>query len=253
MLASLAGKLVTYKALGAFVMPRLRYLVSLAAGVFVVIIYGLVEEALHDGLSTTIVGAFFVGALLLEVVTRLLPKDTHHHHGPHPEHHHHQIDARRMLIGDAVHNIHDGLTLVPAFLVAPVVGFGTAAGILLHELVQEVSEFFVLKEAGYSDRKALLWNFAVSSTILVGVVLASLLASVEAFAHPLVAFSAGGFTYVLLRDLLPSIVSHARSERAVGRYALMFLLGLLLMTFVSIAVPHEYEEEWILPQGFEIA
>jgi zinc and cadmium transporter len=253
MLASLAGKLFTWKALGVYILPRIRYLIALAAGVFVVIIYGLVEETLHEGLSTEIVLAFVVGAILLETITRLLPKETHHHHGPHPEHTHSTIDARRMLIGDAVHNIHDGIALVPAFLVSPVVGIGTALGVLLHELVQEVSEFFVLKEAGYSDRKALAWNFAVSSTIVIGVVLASLLASVEAFAHPLVAFSAGGFTYVLFRDLLPSIISHARVEKCPGKYVLMFLVGLGIMLTVSLTVPHEHEEELPLPEGFGLA
>jgi zinc and cadmium transporter len=253
MLTSLTGKLFTWQALGSFVMPRLRYLVALAAGVFVVIIYGLVEESLHNGFTTTILIAFVVGAVLLETVTHFLPKDTHHHHGPHPEHSHHQIDARRMMLGDAIHNIHDGLTLVPAFLVSPVVGFGTAAGILLHELVQEVSEFFVLKEAGYSDRKALAWNFIISSTILIGVMLASLLASVEGFAHPLVAFAAGGFTYVLLRDLFPSVISHARSERAVGKYLFMFIIGLVLMGVVTTIIPHEIEDPLPLPEGFGIA
>jgi zinc and cadmium transporter len=254
MLASLAGTVVTWKIFGTFVMPRLRYLVALAAGVFTVNIYGLLDEVLHEGLTTDSMIAFFVGALLLELMTHLLPHGTHHHHGPHPEHTHRPIDARRMMLGDAVHNIHDGLALVPAFIVSPVVGFGTAAGIFLHEVVQEVSEFFVLKEAGYSDRKALLWNFTVSSTILIGVFLAAWAVSLEEFEHALIAFSAGGFTYVLFRDLLPSIVHHARTERAVRSYILMFLGGVAIMGAVTILVPHHHpEEELPLPEGFELA
>jgi len=260
MLASLAGALFAWKTLGEWLSTRLRFLIALAAGVFTIIIYGLVTEVLHEGVGMGVVAAFVLGGVLLELVTRLLPKNTHHHHGPHPEHHHGKIDARRMLLGDAVHNVHDGLTLVPAFLVSPVVGFGTAAGVLLHELVQEVSEFFVLKEAGYSTKKALIWNFIVSATILIGIVLAASLASIEGFTYPLVAFSAGGFTYILLRDLLPSIVGHARQEGRTGSYLFMFILGVVLMGGVSLLVPHghehgheHHEEELLLPEGFGLA
>jgi len=255
MFASLSGALFAWKAFGGWIAPRLRYFVASAAGVFVVIIYGLVEEVLREGFTAGVGLAFVFGGLLLEGATRLLPKESHHHHGLHPEHLHRPIDARRMLVGDAVHNVHDGLTLVPAFLVSPVVGIGTAAGILLHEMVQEVSEFFVLREAGYSARKALIWNFIVSTTIMIGVALALSLASVETLAHPLVAFSAGGFTYILIRDLLPSIIGHARMEKRAASYFLAFFLGLLLMGTVSYLAPHERheDEEFLVPEGFGLA
>jgi len=159
------------------------------------------------------------------------------------------------MLVDAVHNVHDGLTLVPAFLVSPVVGFGTAAGILLHEIVQEISEFFILKEAGYTARKALLYNFAVSSTILIGIILATTLVATERFSGPLIAFSAGGFLYVLFRDLAPSIISHARAEKKYLQYGISFCIGFVLMLSVSLFVPHEldHEEEYPLPEGFELA
>ena len=67
-------------------------------------------------------------------------------------------------MGDAIHNVHDGIILVPAFLVSPVVGFGTALAILFHETVQEIAEFFILLGAGYSIKKALLLNLIVSTT-----------------------------------------------------------------------------------------
>lgn len=253
MLASLSGAFFSSRVLGTWLTPRLRYLVALAAGVFTIIIYGLGEEALHDGFSYEILGTFLIGALLLETLTRLLPKGTHHHHGPHAEHTHSAIDARRMMLGDAIHNMHDGLTLVPAFLVSPVVGFGTFSGILLHEVVQEVAEYFVLREAGWSVKKALSWNFIVSGTILVGIAISLILAHTGSFERLLVAFSAGGFTYVLLRDLLPSIISHARMEKRILSYALAFLLGTAAMLTVSLLAPHEDPDPLPLPDGFGLA
>lgn len=255
MLASLVGVIFTWKTLGAWLTPRLRYLIALAAGVFTVIIYGLLEEALHEGFSILVVGSFLFGVVLLEIVTRLLPKNFHHHHGPCTEHSHGKIDARRMLVMDAVHNVHDGLTLVPAFLVSPVLGFGVALGIFLHELVQEISIFFILKEAEFSTKKALMWSFAVSTTLLLGVLLSATLASVSDFTLPLVAFSAGGFIYILIRDLLPSVYSHACAEKKYKQYAFVFVLGFLVMLAVTIATPHEHDpaEDFFLPEGFGIA
>ena len=256
MLASLSGAIFAWKTIGDWLAPRLRYLIALAAGVFVVIIFGLLTEVFHEGgMTYTTVFAFFLGAVLLEGVIRLLPENTHHHHEVDCDHPHGILDARRMMMVDAVHNIHDGLTLVPAFLVSPVVGFGTAAGIFLHEIVQEISEFFILKEAGYTARKALLWNFAVSSTILVGVLLAATLVATERFSGPLIAFSAGGFLYVLFRDLGPSIIFHARKEKKYLQYGISFCIGFLLMLSVSLLVPHELEleEELPLPEGFGLA
>ncbi len=251
--ASLTGVVFTWRVLGEWVTPRIRYFVAVAAGVFVVIIYGLSTEALSTGFSYTLLGAFLTGGLILEVATSLLPTG-HHHHGPHPEHTHSTIDARRMMLGDAIHNVHDGLALVPAFLVSPIVGFGTAAGIFLHELVQETAQFFVLREAGLSTRRALIWNLTVSTTMLVGVGLALALVELGNIEHFLVAFSAGGFTYILLRDLLPSIVRHALQEQRVRSYALAFILGLSAMLAVSLLAPHEVHEEGLpLPEGFGLA
>jgi len=255
MAASLAGKLFTWGLLARFAATRMRLLVATAAGVFTIAIYNLAHEALHEsGLSYSVAGAFVVGMVLLEGMTRLLPKNTHHHHGPHPEHHHSGIDARRMLLGDAVHNVHDGLTLVPAFLLSLPIGYGTALGILLHELVQEVSEFFVLREAGYSVRKALTWNFIVSTTILIGVGIAGALATTDGMERLLIAFSAGAFTYILFRDLAPSIVAHARQERRPLTYLLAFCVGGAAMFGVTTLVPHEHhEEDYPLPSDMGLA
>jgi zinc and cadmium transporter len=255
MFASLSGVLFTWKTLGRWLTPRLQYLIAVAGGVFVVIIFNLFEEATHEGITVPILVSFIFGAVLLQTVTILLPKDAHHHDSKECGHTHTQIDARRVLISDAVHNIHDGLTLMPAFLVSPVVGFGTALGIFLHEVVQEISEFFILKEAGYSTKKALLWNFLVSGTLLIGIALALFVASLETFSTLLVAFSAGGFSYILFKDLLPSIVTHAKKERSYRYFILSFCIGFILMTTVTLLVPHteHADEEFLLPEGFGLA
>ncbi len=256
MLASLSGAVFAWKTLGDWLRPRLPYFVALAVGVFAAIILNLGGEVIHENFSYITVLAFIFGGLLLEGITRLLPKDSHHHHhGDCEQKTFSSIDARRVLVGDAIHNVHDGLTLVPAFLISPVIGIGTTLGILLHEIVQEIAEFFILKEAGYTTRRALLWNFAVSATILIGVVCSLLIASIGDYSVYLIAFSAGGFVYILFRDLLPSVLTHAKRDGAHHHYFLMMTLGFALMMTVSYVAPHEHneDEEFPLPDGFGLA
>jgi zinc and cadmium transporter len=254
-LVSFVGVVFAWKTFGDWLKPRLHYFITFAAGVFVVIIYNLLEEAVHVGNTLKVFGAFWLGGIFLALVTKLLPKDSHHHHHGDCEKEFSHIDARRVLVGDAIHNIHDGITLVPAFLVSPVVGFGTALGVLLHEIVQEISEFFILLSSGYSVKKALLYNFLVSLTILIGAFLSLYLASIEAIAPLLIAFSAGGFTYVLVRDLLPSIYSQVKKKGLYGRILLSFVAGFLLMLTVGVIAPHHHEDEdsLELPDGFGLA
>ena len=255
MLASLVGVLFAWKTLGDWLKPRLPLMIALAFGVFVVIVFNLVTEIFHEGFNINSILAFIFGGIFLHIMTCFLPKDSHHHHHGTCESAPETINARRVLVGDAIHNVHDGLTLVPAFLVSPVVGFGTAAAIFLHEIVQEISEFFILKGAGYSTKKALVYNFLVSATILIGAGLSLFLASFEELSIYLIAFSAGGFSYILVKDIAPSIISHAKKEKRYAPYVVSTIIGIVLMAIISFTVPKhvEIEELYPLPDGFGLA
>ncbi len=252
-LASLSGVIFSFKLLSTWLTERLRYLVALAGGVFTAIILSLFEEAFHEGISPFIVLGTLVGILFLETVTRFLPKGSHHLHAPCKEHEHTRLDARRMMLVDSIHNIHDGLALVPAFLISPVIGWGTAIGIFFHELVQEISEFFILKEAGYSTKRALIFNFSISLTLLIGVGISLFLSSLEGVALPLIAFSGGGFLYILVRDLIPEIFATAKREGRFIPYIISFGIGFLIMFSLGFILPEKhYEETYPLPDGFEL-
>jgi zinc and cadmium transporter len=241
MLVSLSGVIFTFQALGSWMKSRLTILATFAAGVLTILSYHLIEEALHESSSAAIVAASVViGAVALELIHSLMPDRGHHHHGV-PDHTHSAIDGRRILISDAVHNITDGFVLVPAFLVDWKIGVGATVGIVLHELVQEISEFFVLKEAGYSTVRALKLNFLVSSTILVGVGLAFFLSSFEGVLAILAALAAGGFLSVVLRDLLPSAAESVRKEGRALLHGTAAILGAILMLGVISLTPHEHE------------
>src|SRR5688500_4953149 len=116
MSASLSGVLFLNKKLHKWLQHNLRFLITFSMGVFIVITYQLIEESLHQ--STSIVEFILwiiIGLGAVEVVSQLLPNTHHHHDTLEYNHKHSDLDARRMLIGDAFHNIGDGILLATAF------------------------------------------------------------------------------------------------------------------------------------------
>lgn len=243
MLASLSGVLFASQALSRWMRSNLTYLATFSGGVFLIVVYHLLVETLHEGGSVALAaGAVLFGATLMEALHHLLPAD-HHHHNVEHTHAHTSVDGRRVLLSDALHNIGDGVLLVAAFATSWTIGVAATIGILIHELVQEISKFFVLKEAGYTTREALGRNLLSSSTILLGVGLAFYLSSAEEIALLFGGIAAGGFMVVLLRDLMPHAISSIRERGGTAKHATAFLVGIGLMLSVQTYFSHEETHE----------
>ncbi|HWO07025.1 MAG TPA: ZIP family metal transporter [Candidatus Paceibacterota bacterium] len=242
MLVSLAGIIFSAQVFASWVHRNLTYLASFAGGVFLIVIYHLLEETLHEGSLSLAAGAVLFGATLMVALHHLLP-DAHHHHDVSHDHAHTPIDGRRVLVSDALHNVGDGVLLVAAFAVNATVGFTAAIGVVLHELVQEISEFFVLREAGYNNREALLRNFISSSTILVGVGVALFLAAAEEIAILFAGIAAGGFLVVLVQDVLPHAIHSTRAHGGAWLHVGAAILGITVMLGVQFFFGHEEARE----------
>jgi len=238
--ASLSGVLFTYRHTEAWMQRNLRYLVSFASGVFLLIAYSLVEEALESAMPTWHVLAMaFVGVCVLTILSRTLR--AHHHHGP-QSHRHSKIDAHALMASDAIHNIIDGLLLVTVFAISTPVGIATAVGVFLHEVVQGISDFFVFREAGYSSRKALTYNVMINSTVVVGVGIGMVAGELFSLTLPYIAaFSAGAFMYVIVNDLLPSSWRDMIRNKTAWRHGTAFVCGMLLLAAIGAISPHTHD------------
>ena len=71
-----------------------------------------------------------------------------------------------ILFGDAFHNFVDGIVIAAAFQVSAPLGVATALAVIAHELPQELGDFAILLEGGYSRAKALLLNGLSASATL---------------------------------------------------------------------------------------
>lgn len=239
MLASLVGVISIWKGAGTWMEKNLNILISFSAGVFIVVALSLTLESFeHTSVSIWIL-SILGGIALLYVVSKFLPELHHHHMHDEEEGHDHTINPRRILTSDAIHNIADGLVLGAAFAASTPLGIAAAIGIFIHEIVQELSEFFVLKEGGYSTKRALSLNFLVSATLLVGALPAFfLLKEVQAIEGFILGIAAGAFFYTISRDLIPYTIRTSQAQKSHVPYITAACAGIVLMLGINIFLGH---------------
>ena len=133
------------------------------------------------------------------------------------------------LIGDGIHNCLDGVVIAAAFLSSSHLGVITTAVVIFHEVPQELGDFGVLVHGGLSTSRALRLNLIAGLTTIAGGLVGYLLSEHSARVQPhLLAFTAGGFVYTALADLVPELHKRRRPGASAAQFALMSL-GLLVL------------------------
>jgi zinc and cadmium transporter len=232
---SLIGLLFSVSFLKSFLERNMARLVSFSAGVFAFAAYNLFSEAIHE-LTFYIAGICFLGGFLFfYLFDEIIFPESHHHHEEDCGDTHAHSSGRKILIGDSIHNIADGIVIGSAFLVSVPVGFIATVGVLIHEMLQEVSEYIVLINSGYSKTRAILWNIATSLTIFIGIFIAIKLPDLVSVESGLLAVSSGMFAYIVFHDLVPQKVLAKKQKLS---RVLFFLLGIILLASLSMLIPH---------------
>lgn len=111
-----------------------------------------------------------------------------------------------ILFGDGIHNLIDGVLIAGAFLVDVELGIITSLAIAAHEVPQEVGDFAILLNSGFSPMRALVLNVLSGCTAIVGGILGYLAFSQAEMMLPyLLALAAASFLYVAVADLMPGL------------------------------------------------
>lgn len=136
------------------------------------------------------------------------------------------------ILGDAIHNLLDGVVIGASFLIAVPTGLAATTAVIFHELPQEIGDFGVLVYGGFTRCRALLVNFLSALTALFGVLFANYLAAqVENVVGPLIALGAGGFMYLAASELIPEMQKEKDFGRSVVQFGI-FILGIALVQFL---------------------
>jgi len=157
-----------------------------------------------------------------------ISSELHLHNEAHTHEHSHQhskdASGTLILIGDAVHNLVDGVLIAAAFLTDVDLGIVTALAVAAHEIPQEIGDFAILFNSGFTRGKALLFNIFASMATLVGAVIAYY--SLQSMHHALpyiLAIAASSFIYIAVADLIPGLHKRAELRETIQQITLITL------------------------------
>jgi zinc and cadmium transporter len=194
-------------------------LVSYASGTLLGTAFlGLIPHALGCAEATSVMAAILLGIIIFFVIEKLVL--WRHCHEDKCEVH--GVAGPLILVGDALHNLADGVTIAAAFLSSTPLGVATALATIAHEVPQEVGDFAILLDSGYSPTKAFLCNTLSSSSTLLGALVAYFsLSSVQMAIPYILALSAASFLYIATTDLFPNLHRQLGIGRSAGQLLLM--------------------------------
>jgi zinc and cadmium transporter len=219
-------------------------MVSLSAGVLLgTSLMHVLPEAFESGADTHELFLTLLGGLLFFFLLEKaeLYRHNHHHEGDHPHHqHHHGFDAEQagrggwsILVGDSFHNFCDGVLIAAAFIADPQLGWVTALAVAAHEIPQEVGDYIVLLNAGFSRRKALFYNALSGLAAVVGGVLGYYaIGPFQALLPYLLVAACSSFIYVAVADLIPQLQRRMPVRETISQLAWL-VAGLVLILLIT--------------------
>jgi len=141
----------------------------------------------------------------------------------------HQPAGTLILFGDGIHNFIDGVLIAAAFMSDIKLGIMTSVAVAAHEIPQEVGDFAILLQSGYTRGRAFFWN-AISSltTIIGGLLTFYFLAGVQNMLPYVLAIAAASFIYIAVADLIPNLHRHVELKASLLQL-LMIGAGILLI------------------------
>ncbi|MEO1889732.1 MAG: ZIP family metal transporter [Cycloclasticus sp.] len=215
----------------------LPYSVSFATGALLSAAFGsLIPHALEEAgaenfhtLSMTILAGLMTFFVLEKLVLW-----RHCHHDDCEGHIDVQADSSKsagtlILVGDTVHNFVDGILIAAAFMTDVHLGVVTALAVTAHEIPQEIGDFAILLQSGFTRKKAIIYNVISSLATLVGGLLAYFwLADFQHLLPYVLAFAAASFIYIAVADLIPTLHKRVSLSAAIEQTLLMlFGIGLI--------------------------
>lgn len=212
-------------------------MVSLSVGVLLsVSLLHALPEAFESDADAHVLFAVLLGGLLTFFVLEKLAilRHSHHYEGDGHGHAdgHDASEAGKagwmILIGDGLHNFTDGILIAAAFLADPGLGVITAVAIVAHEIPQEIGDFIILLNAGFSRARAYVYNLLCSLMAVIGGIVGFLALDRASDWIPYVlVFASSGFIYIAVSDLMPQMQRRATLRETIPQ---------LLLIAVGVAV-----------------
>jgi zinc and cadmium transporter len=195
-------------------------LVSYATGALLgAALLGLLPDAIQRTGSEPILATVLAGLILFFVLERIVIWRHCHVMGRCEVH---KTAGYLILIGDALHNFVDGIVITAAFLSSVPLGISVGVAVLVHEVPQEVGDFAILLDNGFTRKQALGWNLISGAATVPGALAGYIgLLQVSAGMPYILALSAASFLYIGLADLIPGLQGRIGAEPGVTQFLVM--------------------------------
>ena len=217
-------------------------MVSLSVGIMLStsLLHALPEAFESKADPRTLFATLLAGLLAFFLLEKFaILRHSHHHEGD-GHHHHHGHDAHEagkagwmILVGDGMHNFTDGILIAAAFIANPKLGLVTGLAIIAHEIPQEIGDFIVLLNAGFSRTRAYVYNLICSLLAVVGGLLGYVMLErgLEWIPYVLV-FASSGFIYIAVSDLMPQMQRRATLRETIPQI-LLVALGVVIVLVLT--------------------
>lgn len=212
------------------------YATPFAAGALLSAVFlDLLSEGVSLADPQTVMVSALIGIIVFFFAERFLHWFHHHHQ------HESETDPRASLvvIGDLMHNALDGVAIAASFLVSVPTGIITTAAVAAHEIPQEIGDFGLLLNKGYSRRRVIIVNvLSALATTVMAVFTFWLGSETELPIGVLLGLSAGFLLYIATSDIIPSIHEEAKNRLLDVRPFLLVVGAVLVAATINLA--HTY-------------
>ena len=231
----------------ALLSKMVERMVSLSVGIMLAtsLLHALPEAFESKADNHTLFAVLLGGLLAFFVLEKFAILRHSHHHEDDGHGHHHGHDKKEagkagwmILVGDGLHNFTDGILIAAAFLADPHLGLITGLAIIVHEIPQEIADFIVLLNAGFSRTRAYVYNLICSLMAVVGGLLGyfTLERGMEWIPYVLV-FASSGFIYIAVSDLMPQMQRRATLRETIPQI-LLIGAGVAIVLFLTRHAHH---------------
>lgn len=191
----------------------------------------------HDLGLTVLIGMLSFFILEKMVIWRHCHTTHCEAHDPNGQHEENKAAGTLILIGDGLHNLVDGVLIAAAFMTDFHLGVVTSLAVATHEIPQEVGDFAVLLNNGFSRARALWYNVLVSLTTVVGALLAYYsLAGMSEVLPYILAIAAASFIYIAVADLIPGL--HKRTQFSATVQQVVLIVAGVLVIYLAHSTLH---------------
>ena len=198
------------------------WLVSYAVGALLAVaMRKLLPQTLEQLPAANVFTTLLFGILLFFVLEKLVLWRHCHTHDCEV----HESSVVPVLVGDSVHNFVDGAVVAAAVITSVPLGISTALAVAAHEIPQELGDFAILLNAGYSRGRALLLNVLSGLSSALGAIAAFVAFDILPRTLPyFLALAAASFLYVAMADLIPGL-HRGRTDASSMRQVLLIGAG----------------------------